>query len=155
MLDTPIVTQLPLWPFVPETLKTSEKPLDLHSAWQLPQYLPHCVTDSPTIRRSLDLLGPLDWAHFPERNLHRNWGRVSIPYAAFAAAELLRLNEAIPSLGLLHRYLSEHPGFIWLLGFPLVPAPNTSLGFNALASLAPVRTGYAVSETMTSKKRNQ
>ena len=29
----------------------------------------------------------------------------------------------------------EHPGFISLLGFPLVPAPNQPLGFNALVSL--------------------
>jgi hypothetical protein len=139
MLDASIVTQLPLWTFTPETQKTSEKPPDLHTGWQLPQYLPRCVTDSATIMRCLDLLGPLDWAHFPERNLQRNWGRVSIPYAALAAAELVRLNETIPSLGLLHRYLIEHPGFIWLLGFPLTLAPKTVLGFNPRASLPTAR----------------
>lgn len=135
MPDTPIETQLPLWPFVPETLKTSEKPPDLHTLWQLPQYLPRCVTDSPTIMRSLDLLGPLDWAHFPERNLQRNWGQVSIPYATLAAAELIRLDETLPSAKRLHRHLLEHPGFIWLLGFPLTLAPEIPLGFNTRASL--------------------
>jgi hypothetical protein len=139
MLDASIVTQLPLWTPAPETQKTSEKPPDLRTCWELPQYLPRCVTDSPTIMRCLDLLGPLDWAHFPERNLQRNWGRVSIPYAALAAAELIRLNEAIPSLGWLHRYLIEHPGFIWLLGFPLTLAPKTVLGFNLRASLPTAR----------------
>lgn len=139
MPDAPIVTQLSLWPFTPETQKPSEKPPDLHTLWELPQYLPRCVTDSPTIMRCLDLLGPLEWARFPERDLQRNWGRVSIPYAALAAAELIRLNESIPSLGLLHRYLTEHPGFIWLLGFPLTLASKSDPGFNPRASLPTAR----------------
>jgi hypothetical protein len=135
MTDSSIVTQLPLWPFVPETLRTSEKPPDLHIAWQLPQYLPQCVTDSPTVMRCLNLLGPLDWVHFPERNLQRNWGQVSIPYATLAAAELIRLEESLPSAKRLRRHLLEHPGFIWLLGFPLTLAPETPLGFSTRASL--------------------
>ncbi|MBI1793652.1 MAG: hypothetical protein HYR70_05625 [Chloroflexi bacterium] len=135
MLDASIVTQLPLWSFTAETRKTSVKPPDLHTCWQLPQFLPQCVTDAPTILRALDLLGSLDWARFPERNLHRNWGRLSIPFATLAAAELIRLNDAIPSMHRLHRFLLEHPGFIWLFGFPLAPAPETSLGFNPRASL--------------------
>lgn len=139
MPDQPIVTQLPLWPFTPETQKTSEKPPDLHTLWQLQDWLPVCVKDSPTIMRCWELLASLDWGHFPERNLQRNWGQVSIPYAALAAAELIRLNEAIPSMGVLHRFLIEHPGFIWLFGFPLKPAPETSLGFNPRASLPTAR----------------
>jgi len=135
MTDQPIVTQLPLWPFALGARKTREKPLDLHTLWQLPELLPPCVTTSPTILRSLDLLGPLDWGHFPERNLQRNWGQVTIPYAALAAAEVIRLNEALPSMSRLRRFLIEHPGFIWLLGFPVALAPETPLGFNPLASL--------------------
>lgn len=135
MTDVSIVTQLPLWSFTPETQKTSVKPPDLHTLAQLPQFLPTCVTSSPTIMRCLDWLGPLDWANFPERNLQRHWGQLSIPYAALAAAELIRLNEAIPSMGKLHRFLLEHPGFIWLLGFPLALTPETDLGFNTRASL--------------------
>jgi hypothetical protein len=50
-------------------------------------------------------------------------------------AELIRLNEGLPSMGRLRRYLIEHPGFISLLGFPLALAPETPLGFNAQASL--------------------
>jgi hypothetical protein len=48
-------------------------------------------------------------------------------------AELIRLNEGLPSRGHLRRYLIEQPGFIALLGFPLRPAPDFPLGFNALA----------------------
>lgn len=135
MPDDSIVTQLPLWTFSPEMQKPSEKPPDLHTLWQLPDFLPPCVTTAPTIMRCLDLLGPLDWAHFPERNLHRYWGQFQIPYAALAAAELIRLNEALPSSGKLRRFLLEHPGFIWLFGFPLVRAPEMPLGFNPRASL--------------------
>ena len=135
MTDVSIVTQLPLWSFTPETQKTSIKPPDLHTLAQLPQFLPVCVSSSPTVMRGLDRLGPLDWSHFPERNLLRDWGQVSIPYAALAAAELIRLDEAIPSMGKLHRFLLEHPGFIWLLGFPLALTPETDLGFNTRASL--------------------
>jgi len=135
MTDASIVTQLPLWtfPFLPR--QSREKSTDLHTLWQFPDRLSACITDSPTIRRCVDLLGPLDWAHFPERNLQRNWGRVAMPFAALAAAELIRLNEGIHSMGRLYTFLLEDPGFIPLLGFPLQLDPGSRLGFNALASL--------------------
>ena len=139
MTDVPIVTQLPLWPFSPEAQKTSVKPPDLHTLWQLPQHLPTCVADSPTIMRCLELLAPLDWAHFPERNLHHHHRYPAIPFAALAAVELVRLNEALPSMEKLRQFLCEHPGFIWLCGFPLALTPDTNLGFNPRASLPTAR----------------
>jgi len=139
MTDQSILTQLPLWTFPLGTPQSPEKPPDLHTLWQFPEHLPAWVTASATIRRYLELLSPLDWAHFPERDLQRNWGRSAIPYAALAAAELIRLNENLPSMNSLHRFLIEHPGFIWLLGFRLSPAPDTPLGFNAQASLPTAR----------------
>ena len=135
MTDTAIVAQLPLWPFPDWPPKKPENKPNLHTFWQQPQRWPAGVADSLTIQRGLDLLGPLDWAHFPERILDRPWRHTPIPFATLAAAELLKLNEGLASMGDLHRYLFEHPGFIPLLGFPLVPAPNHPLGFNARASL--------------------
>ena len=135
MTDVSIVTQLPLWTFALNSSKTPEKWPDLHTLWQFPEHLPPYICLSPTLLRYLDLLGPLDWGHLPERNLTRPWGRVTIPDAALAMAELIRLNEGLPSRGHLRRYLIEQPGFIALLGFPLRPAPDFPLGFNALASL--------------------
>jgi hypothetical protein len=135
MTDQPSGEQLPLFP---ETLlppKTSTKPPSLHTYWLGARALPPGVIDSPTILRCLDLLGPPDWDGVPERNLERNWGQVSIPYTALMAAELIKLNESLPSTYKLKRFLWEHPGFISLLGFPLVPAPHHPLGFNAQASL--------------------
>jgi len=135
MTDAAIETQLPLWTFPLEPTKTLEKQPDLHTLSQCREHLPACVTTSPTIMRCLELLCPLDWAHLPERDLQRNWGQVAIPYAAFVAAELIRLNEALPSMGRLRRFLVEHPGFIWLLGFPVQLNAETPLGFNPQASL--------------------
>jgi hypothetical protein len=135
MTDASIVTQLPLWTFLLDYSQTPEKQPDLHTLGQYPEHLPVWVTTSPTIMRSLELLSPLDWAHLPERNLHRNWGQPTNPYAALIAAELIRLNEGLPSMGHLRRYLIEHPGFIWLLGFPLQLDSAQPTGFNARASL--------------------
>ena len=135
MTDVSIVAQLPLWTFPLGWPKTPEKWPDLHTLWQFPQHLPKSVTASPTVMRCFGLLAPLDWARFPERDLQRDWGQFQIPYAALAAAELIRLNENLPSTDRLQRFLIEHPGFICLLGFPLTPAPETPLGFNTLASL--------------------
>ncbi len=135
MTDLSIVTQLPLWTFAPDAAKTPGKWPDLHTLWQSPDHLPPWVITAPTIMRCWELLSPLDWTHFPERNLSRNWGHLTIPYTALAAAELIRLNEGLPSMGHLQRYLIEHPGFIWLLGFPLQLDPAEALGFNPPASL--------------------
>jgi hypothetical protein len=85
--------------------------------------------------RLLDLLGPLPWHRFPERNLHRNWGQPTVPYAAFAAAYLVQLNEHRVHMSDLRTYLVEHPAFIWLLGFPLVPDRDQPHGFDPDASL--------------------
>jgi len=135
MPDPSIVTQLPLWTFAPNAQKSSVKPPDLHTLWQCQRHVPKWIMDSPTIMRVWELLAPLDWTHLPERNRARHWGQVTIPYATLIARELIRLNEPIPCARLLHRFLVEHPGFIWLLGFPLALAPETTLGFNTLASL--------------------
>jgi len=85
--------------------------------------------------RILGLIGSIPWSQFPERNLQRNWGQVTIPYAAFSAACLLKLNEGLVSMADLRQYLLEHPAFIWLLGFPLIPSHRSSCGFDPAASL--------------------
>jgi hypothetical protein len=135
MTDHPSVAQLPLFPEPLLPPKTTRKKPSLHTYWRGAQDLPAFVRDSPTILRTLQLFGPLDWDGFPERDLQRNWGQPTLPYSALVVAELIRLNEDLTSTRKLRRFLKEHPGFIWLLGFPLVPAPNHPLGFNPRASL--------------------
>ena len=108
---------------------------DLHSHWHNQAAISHWAAITPNLFRLLDLLGPLHWARFPERNLVRNWGQPTIPYAALAAAWLIQLNEGLVSMSLLRRFLSEHPLLIWLLGFPLTPAPAMPWGFDPDLSL--------------------
>ena len=133
MTDSPILVQLPLFPEMSLSLGMPGKQPDLHTLFQHRECLPAFITDCAPAMRILDLLGPLHWDDFPERNLQRNWSQSTIPYTAFIAAELVKLNEGQSSFGRLHRHLLEHPAFISLLGFPLVPAPNSALGFNTLA----------------------
>jgi hypothetical protein len=135
MTDYPILAQPPL---LPNDLLPPKRPRNqpnLHAFWQHPERQWECMRTSATVQRLLDLLGPLDWDHFPERDLSRNWGQATIPYAALAAAGLIKLNERQVSMQDLHRFLCEHPGFIPLLGFPLTPALRPPLSFQPRASL--------------------
>lgn len=69
--------------------------------------------------RYLRFLGPLAWHRFPERDLLRNWGKATVPYAPFAAACLVKLDQGITYMSKLHEYLVDHPALVWVLGFPL------------------------------------
>jgi hypothetical protein len=109
--------------------------LNLHLYWSHPEWRPRGFRESPLTTRILDLLGPLDWGHFPERNLLRHWRQPAISYAAFAAAMLIKLNEGLESMGDLRQYLVEHPDFIPLLGFPVVRSRAHAYGFDPDASL--------------------
>ena len=76
--------------------------------------MPGFVNASPVVQRYLELLGPLDWGHLPERNLQRNWGQFTIPYASFIAAFLVKLNEGKDSMSDLRVYMLDHPELVWL-----------------------------------------
>jgi hypothetical protein len=112
---------------------------NLHDAWLHPERLPGFVKDSPVAQRSLALLGPLRWDQIPERDLERNWGQTTIPYASFIALLLLKLEEGKKSMGEVRVYMTEHPELIWLLGFPLVSSNPGKWGFDSQASLPTVR----------------
>ena len=64
---------------------------DLHSAFLRPDKLPAFVQDCPPAMRILDLVGPLPWNQFPERDLQRFWGQTTIPHVAFSAACIIKL----------------------------------------------------------------
>jgi hypothetical protein len=97
--------------------------------------LPRFVRDSAVAQRYLQLLGPLAWGQFPERDLECYRYRPPVPYAPFAAACLVQLLEKKPYVSDLYTYLVEHPALIWLLGFPLVAARQYPWKFDAAASL--------------------
>ena len=109
---------------------------DLHTLWPQASRLPAlitaisaqpCATWSCWVRST--------GTQFPERDLQRNWGQTTIPYAAFAAACLVKLEDTRHSMGDLRTFLVDQPLLIWLLGFPLAPAPQQPYGFDAQASL--------------------
>jgi hypothetical protein len=85
--------------------------------------------------RYLHLLGPLGWNRFPERDLETDWGTPAVPFAAFTAACLIKLDQQLVYMSHLRRYLVDHPALVWVLGFPLVSSPNHPWGFDAGASL--------------------
>lgn len=98
--------------------------------------LPEFVAQDAIARKYLDLLGPLDWDHFPERPPNRPWpGPNPAPRAPYVAAYLVKLNEGLRSLGHLRRYLVEHPALVWCLGFPLTPDPAAPHSFDVARSL--------------------
>jgi hypothetical protein len=137
MTGLPIVTHFSaLRNHLSRFLRNSRWPpqADLHTLWTN-RRLPKWVVDSAPAMRHLDLLGPLPWHRFPERDLQRNWGQPTVPYAAFAAACLLQLNEHLVHMSDLRDYLIEHPAFIYLFGFPLVPDRSSPCGFDPEASL--------------------
>lgn len=113
----------------------AKKRSDLHHLARHPEQLPRFVRESPLAMRYLQLLGPLAWDQFPERNLLLKKGFAPVPYAPFVAACLVKLDQHIVYMSQLRQYLVDHPALVWLLGFPLVPAPKFSWGFDVEASL--------------------
>lgn len=104
-----------------------------------PKLLPAFVQQSSVAQRYLELLGPLPWAEFPERESHLNGYEQPLPYRVFVAACLVKLDQHLVSMGQLRQYLADQPALLWLLGFPLVPEPKMPWGFHAEASLPTCR----------------
>ena len=108
---------------------------NLQALYQGHGTLPRFVQDCPVAMRYLRLLGPLSWSRFPERDLQTNWGAPTMPYVPFVAACLVKLDQHLPYMSHLRRYLTEHPALAWVLGFPLVASSRYSWGFDVDASL--------------------
>jgi len=101
--------------------------------------LPKFVQQSAVAQRYLQLLGPLAWNHFPERELGLYGQTKPVPYAPFAAACLIKLDQQLVSMAELRTYLVEHPELLWLVGFPTVADRSTPWGFDPEASLPTAR----------------
>jgi hypothetical protein len=91
------------------------------------------------VQRYQRLLQPLDWTRLPERDLTTDWGTPTVPFASFAAACLVKLDQQLVYMSHLYAYLREHPALTWLLGFPLAPASQTPWGFDVERSLPTAR----------------
>jgi len=109
--------------------------LNLHDLAKNPEQLPGFVRHSPVAMRYLELLAPLAWNRFPERDLALGCHMRPVPYACFAAACLIKIDHKLATMGDLRDYLVEHPALVWLVGFPLVRSHHYPWGFDADASL--------------------
>ncbi len=84
----------------------------------------------------LDLLGPLPWHEFPERDKNRRWtGPAPMPRAPFVASYLVKVDLGLRSMPRLHEYLTHNPALMWLFGYPLVASSAFSYGFDTQKSL--------------------
>ena len=101
--------------------------------------LPAFVQQTPVAVRAIRLLGPLDWEHFPERELQCCWTRAPVPYAPFVAACLIKIDQHLPHLSDLRQFLVDHPALVWALSFPLAPSRQFPWGFDADRSLPTAR----------------
>ena len=137
MASHPILSWIPAL-LQPKTVWGNNKeqnPLHrIHFLAEHQEHLPPWFQSSATGLRYLALLAPLAWNAVPEHPRFHPAHEQVIPWGTFAAASLVKLEEGIPTLGKLHRFLVEHPALIWLLGFPLTPA-HTKWGFDPHASL--------------------
>jgi hypothetical protein len=80
--------------------------------------LPRTIRRSPTAMRYWRLLSPLNWQQFPSRPATPHSNQCAIPYAAFLAACLVKLDQQLVSMGKLRQYLAEHPELQSVLDFP-------------------------------------
>ena len=108
---------------------------DLHTLYLEPQAMPRYVHESPVAMHYLDLLGPLNWTSFPERDLETNWHVAAMPYAPFVAACLVKLDQQLLYMSHLRCFLVAHPTVAWILGFPLIISPRHFGGFDVEGSL--------------------
>jgi len=80
--------------------------------------LPAFVTASPVAMHYWQLLGGLDWQHFPERDAERAWPGVTPQRRApYVAAFLVKLDAGLRHMTDLRNYLVLNPPLVWLLGF--------------------------------------
>jgi hypothetical protein len=122
------------WPVFIRHLRQKQRS-DLYQLARQPDLLPPFVQQSAVAMRYINLLGSLDWGHFPERDLETDWRIPAVPFASFVAAYLVKLDQQFVYMSHLHQYLVEHPALMWVLGFPLKPSAKYAWGFDAQASL--------------------
>jgi hypothetical protein len=95
--------------------------------------LPRFVRRSALAVHSYRLLSPIHWETLPERDLSRNYGQLTVPYACYTAAYLVKLDQHWRHMSELRRGLVENPSLCWLLGFhiPCRLGPPSSVQVDA------------------------
>jgi hypothetical protein len=137
MASKPILSRFAHFGQMLEDLTWQRERPDLRTLAAGPARLPALVRHSPLALRYLELLGPLAWDRFPERNL--DWRPWPVPYRALVGACLIKLDQQIGSIGRLRQFLLDNPALVWLLGFPLHRTPGRTPGFVTADSLPTAR----------------
>lgn len=83
------------------------------------RYQPRYVRRCEVAQELCDWLKHLDWEQLPLSLSLNRQGERAIPLAAYVGAYLVRLDQQLTTFGRLRRYLRQHPGLMWALGFPL------------------------------------
>lgn len=99
------------------------------------RYQPPFVQRCAVTQSLLPRLQLLDWEQLPTTLTHRRTGWRTIPLAAYIGAFLVKLDQQLPTFGRLYRFLCQHPGLVWALGFPLIPDASLPYRFDVAASL--------------------
>ncbi len=129
-------------PVAPQLLKSLLCDPQLSARLCEPEGLPLCVRQAPIPLRYLELLAPLDWVNFLERDLDTQWCLLTIPYVPFVAAYLVKLGPQLSYMPRLRRYLVEHPLLPAVLGFP-IPVNGRALSAAAVVAALPTHRHFA------------
>lgn len=87
-------------------------------------YHPRFVRRCPVAQAIIPKLQQLDWEQLPTTLAMQPGGERTVPLAAYIGAYLLKLDQALPTFGVLRSFLRRHPSLVWALGFPLIPHPH-------------------------------
>jgi len=97
--------------------------------------LPRFVRNCPTTMSIIPQLRFLAWETIATPPSREWFGKQPVPQVAYIAAFLVKIDQKLPSIGHLRRFLLQHPALIWALGFPLYGITNSPHGFDPQASL--------------------
>jgi hypothetical protein len=99
------------------------------------RFQPRYVRRCPVSQRAIAQLRLLEWEQLPATLADRKQGERLVPLAAYIGAYLVRLEQQLPTFGALRRFLADHPGLIWALGFPATGQGGRQLPFDPQQSL--------------------
>lgn len=98
--------------------------------------LPPRIQESAVALKYIQLLGAMDWDHFPAHPDQRIWFDFpTLQFWSFTAACLVKLDQHQGYMSNLRQYLLENPALMWVFGFPLAASRQSPWGFDPNASL--------------------
>jgi len=97
--------------------------------------LPGFVRDCAVTSSLRSWLGLLEWDRLPVLCVRHWYGHDPVPMAAYLGAYLVKIDQGLPTMSSLRRFLEQHPALVWALGFPLLPDRDCRHGFDVAGSL--------------------